>query len=140
MCCLHNCVQMCLFTLTVITCASHTRAVSKEKTGGSFSRFLQTSKMSLVAKAFKAFELSCLPESLNLGRPFVSYGNPYVSLVSGMQTNELDLCVFIALGYGALEAQINTLSTHHKTETLNWVLLQKSQASIVTPWRYICES
>lgn len=51
----------------------------------------------------------------------------------------LDLYVFIALGYGVLESQINTLSTHHKTEMLNRVLLQKSQALIIVPWQHVCE-
>lgn len=51
----------------------------------------------------------------------------------------LDLFVFIALGYGVLESQINTLSTHHKTEMLNRVLLQKSQALIIAPWQHVCE-
>lgn len=63
-----------------------------------------------------------------------------MSLISSIQTNELDLYVFIAPGYVVLESQIYTLSTHHKTKMFNWVLLQKSQAFIITPWQYICES
>lgn len=54
-----------------------------------------------------------------------------------MQTNEPDLYIFTAPGYGVLESQIDTVSSHHETEMLNWVLLQKSQALIVTPWQYI---
>lgn len=54
-----------------------------------------------------------------------------------MQTNELDLYVFIATGYGLLESQ-NRHSVHtSQIEMLNWVLLQKSQALIVTPWQCI---
>lgn len=70
-------------------------------------------------KAFGAFWLSCLPVSLKLGRPFPSYSDTYVGLISCMQINEVDLYVFIAPGYRVLESQINTLSKHHKTETLN---------------------
>jgi hypothetical protein len=47
---------------------------------GSFAKFLPTSEMSLVVnKAFRAFQLICLPVSL--GGPFVSYGNTYLSLI-----------------------------------------------------------